>query len=249
MKNKLGVFLTGSMLLGSLFLAGTAFAQTPPQNGNWSGHTGAKPGVFGSVTAINGSTLTIDSKGFGKSATETTYSVDASNATVTKAGSASTLGSVSVGDMVMVQGTVNGTSVTATAVRDGMMPGMQGHMGHGTSTPMGGFPQGNGQPVVGGSVTAINGSTLTITNKSNVTYSIDATSATVTKAGATSTLSSVAVGDNVLVQGAVNGNAVTASSIIDQGSSAKTNTSGSTHGMGGFLGAIGGFFHHLFGFF
>jgi hypothetical protein len=93
-----------------------------------------------------------------------------------------------------------------------------------------------------------------VTNKSNVTYTVDATSATVEKGNAVSSISNVAVGDNVVVQGTVNGNAVTASSVIDSGAAptanSTTNTSGAHQGgMGGFFSGIGSFFHSLFGFF
>jgi len=103
----------------------------------------------------------------------------------------------------------------------------------------------------------VNGSSISITNESNVSYTIDASGATITKQGATSTISSVASGDRLLVQGSVNGTSVVASSIIDQGAAAATAQSGSnaTQGQtvgsqqGGFFGAVGGFFHRLFGFF
>lgn len=162
----------------------------------------------------------------------------------------------------MVEGTVSGTSVKATAVRDGIPQGMgrgDGERGGiASSTNPGAQIQGNGEPVVGGTVTAVSGTAITVTNKSNVTYTIDATSAKVTKQGATSTMSSVVVGDAIVVQGTVNGNAVTATSVIDQGVQSATTstntTSGDTDGqgkgfIGGILGGIGGFFHSLFGFF
>jgi len=112
--------------------------------------------------------------------------------------------------------------------------------------------QGNGQPIIGGSVTAINGSTLTVTNKSNVVYTVDASNATVNKARVTSTVSNIVVGDNVIIQGAVNGNSVTASSIIDQGVKVADNPNVDLSGNGkearSFMGSVGGFFKHLFGF-
>jgi len=124
-----------------------------------------------------------------------------------------------------------------------------------SSTPI---IQGNGEPVIGGAIAAISGTTLTVTNASNVTYTIDAASSTVVVKGASSTFANVAVGDNVLVQGVVNGNSVTASSIIDQGAkganASSTNVSSSKSrggfgaSIGGFFGSIGGFFQHLFGF-
>ena len=250
MKRNTGLFVTGSLVLSSLLLGSTAFAAGPGMMGR--GHA---PGVFGTVSAINGTTLTVESKGFGQSATATTYTVDASKATVTKSGNASTLSAVTLGDTVMVAGTVTGTSVVATTIRDGVMGhgGMRPGGMHASSTVA--VIQGNGQPVIGGAVTAVSGSSLTVTNKSNVTYTVDVASAKIVKAGATSTIASVSVGDNVVVQGTVNGTAVVASSVLDQGAPiVQTNTATAATGvpqghMGGFMGMMGGFFHNLFGFF
>ena len=133
---------------------------------------------------------------------------------------------------------------------------MRGRMWGSSSTPATPPFQGNGEPVVGGTVTAINGSTLTVTNKSNVTYSVDGSTATVVKGNVSSSLANVSVNDDVIIQGTVNGTSVTASSIIDQGVAPSGNASSTHPGAGqpgGFMGrvfgGIGGFFHHLFGFF
>lgn len=290
-------WIAAIVVASSLAIIAPAFAQTSVganvgatvnvQGGvrdgaNGGARFGGMPGggIFGTVSAINGTTLTVtgnshpmrpmgSATGTAPSSAAapapTVYTVDASNATVYK-GSATTtasVASIAVGDTVMVQGTVSGTNVAATVIRDGMfrMPSAGGRnfMGHGASSTPSGTPivQGNGEPVVGGSVTAVSGTTLTITNASNVTYTIDAANATVVVKGATSTVANIATGDNLIVQGAVNGNAVTASSIIDQGQkpAASSGNASSTHpgagmgaGIGGFFGAIGGFFKHLFGF-
>jgi type V secretory pathway adhesin AidA len=260
-------------LLGSLALTGTAFAQAAPVpvvgRGPGSGpiHAGmAHSGIFGKVTAISGDTLTVTSTGRiwpggpmrpattgtptpTPTPSTTTYTVNASGATVTKNGTASTLSAIAVGDTVIVQGTVSGTTVTATAIRDGVFPGIPGAPKGPKPTPV---IQGNGEPVIAGTISAMNGDTLTVSNKSNITYTVDATNATISVKNAKSTLSAVSVGDNVVVQGTVNGTAVTASSVIDQGA-AKTSASGSgstsgTKGMGGFFGSIGSFFKKIFGF-
>lgn len=219
------------------------------------------PGVFGTVSSLSGDTIVVSSKAWGpnnsqsgsQASAATSYSVDATNASVMKNGTASSLSAIAVGDTVMVQGTVSGTSVTATKINDGMPQGMPGKGG-----VMGGKPtigiQGNGEPVVGGSVSAVNGSSLTVASKAGPTYSVDASAATVFKGNATSSVSAVAVGDNVVVQGTVNGTAVTASSAMDQGAPQSGNASstaphGPMGGMGGIFGAIGGFFKNLFGFF
>jgi hypothetical protein len=255
--------------------------------GNGGERGGMNSGIFGTVSAISGNTLTVTSGArpvrpvpmhgsttTAVAAAPTVYTVDASNAKIYK-GSATTtvsVSSIATGDTVMVEGTISGANVAATVIRDGVglvpgkgpgMPG-KGSGDHGASSTMprpSGTPiiAGNGEPVVGGSVTAISGNTLTVTNASNVTYTIDVSSAKIVKGSATSTISAIAVGDNVIVQGVVNGTAITASSVIDgaklgSGSSTGTSPSDSHEGggfggaIGGFFGGIGGFFKHLFGF-
>ncbi|MEI7720313.1 MAG: hypothetical protein WCI89_03875 [bacterium] len=255
--------ITGTAVLGSLLVTSAAFAAGPGVSG-----AGLRaPSVLGTVSAVHGEILTVTSKGLNGNATPTTYSVDVTNATITKGGSKDvapttvTASGVAVGDMIVAWGTVSGTNVTATTVRDGVMGsrGMDRGMGavkSKTTTPATApILTGNGQPVTGGTVTAINGSKLTMTNKSNVTYTVDATGAAVEKGNVASAVSSITVGDNVIVQGTVNGTSVTATSIMDTGTPPAQPTAGGAAsqphkgGVGGFLGSVGGFFHNLFGFF
>lgn len=185
--------------------------------------------ILGTVTAVSGNTLTVSSKTQNENGgTATVYIVNASGATVQKAGVASTISAIAVGDQVRIKGTVTGTTVNSVvSINDGKKEMPEAFTG-------------NGQPIVGGTVTAVSGSTITITNKSNVTYTIDANAATFTKNGASSTISNIAVGDEILAQGTVNGNAVSAVSITDQ---AKVQGKGK-----GFFGSIGNFFSRIFGF-
>jgi Domain of unknown function (DUF5666) len=270
-QTSVGVAVNANVQTGGKDIAGLT-AQGSIHNGANGGvrrgGPGMTPGVFGTVTAINGTTLTVTSKGRPNSTSTTAtaatvYTVDAGNATVYKGSATSTvsISSIATGDTVMVQGTVSGTTVTATTIRDGvggMMGGQPGAWGkggmHGATSTMASPITGNGEPVVGGSITAINGTTLTVTNTSNVTYTIDASAATIVKNGTSTAITNLSTGDNVIVQGTVNGTSVTASSVIDQGVKAGASgsaTSTSSHGGGfgaGFFGAIGGFFAHLFGF-
>jgi hypothetical protein len=269
--------VVASLAIAVPVFAATSARATATQKG-WGGASGMRggtPGVVGTVSAVNGSTFTVTSKGMmharpnasssgatSATATATVYTVNASNATVYKNNVTSTIASVAAGDTVMVQGTVSGTTVTATTVRDGVgsatgkasMPGEKGFT-RGASSTLPVLPiKGNGEPVVGGNIIAINGTTLTVTNTSNVTYTVDASSATIVKGNVTSSIANVATGDSVVVQGTVNGTSITASSVIDQGTKGKnaSSTTGvsASHGnfVSGIFGAIGGFFSHIFGF-
>ncbi len=194
-------------------------------------------GIFGTVTAVNGNTITVSSKSMDKNATTqvtTTYVVNASGAIVDKNKAASTVSAIVVGDNVMVEGKVDGTNVTATRVHIGILAKTDGKAT---------IPEGNGQPIIGGTVTAVNGNTITITNKSNVSYTIDATSAKITKSGTTATVANIAVGDSLVAQGTINGNSVTAVNIVDSGA-----MKGSAEAKVGLFGRISGFFARIFGF-
>ena len=109
-------------------------------------HMGAmRNGVFGTVTAVDGTTITVDGRQ-GTTTASTTYSVDASNAKVIEGPATSTasISDISVGDRVVVQGTVTGTSIAATTIIDGKfmimggpgMPGMRGPRGASTTPGM-----------------------------------------------------------------------------------------------------------------
>lgn len=202
-----------------------------------------RPSVVGKVISINGTTLVVSATpGFIKDSTSasTSFTVNASNATVRKGNATSSLSSIAVGDTVMVRGTITGTTVVATSIEAGMK--FKGENDKATSSPI--FT-GNGQPVVAGTISAITGSTVTVKTKTNVTYTVDTSVAQVIKGNATTTLSSLAVGNDVVVQGTVNGTSIVASSIM----TGKVSANGDINDKGrGFFGRIGHFFASLFGF-
>ncbi len=261
MKNKKYVYtLIALIAIATLAGAVSVSAQEDNQPGNNASFNGRmhgrgtmKPSVFGTVSAVSGNIITMAGRqGFGANSTTATYTVDTTNAKITKNNAAGTIASIVVGDTIAVQGTMTGTNIVATTIRDGVMNGASGNMKKPDNTDK---PNqdlstivGNGQPVIAGSITAINGNTITITNKSNITYAVDVSSAKFVVIGVTSaTISNVKVGDNIVVQGAINGTSVTASSIIDQ--TKPVATSGTNNGEHkGFFGTIGSFFSHLFGF-
>ena len=75
-----------------------------------------QPVVAGTVSQLSGSTLTITT------GSRVTYTIDVSNATIAKDNATSTISGISVGDYVIVQGSVSGTSVMASSVIDTRVP-------------------------------------------------------------------------------------------------------------------------------
>ena len=70
--------------------------------------------------------------------TGTVYTVDATNAKIYKGGATTTVSvsAIATGDKVMVQGTISGTNIAATVIRDGvggMMGGRPGMPGKGSA--------------------------------------------------------------------------------------------------------------------
>jgi len=165
-------------------------------------------GVFGTVTAINGTNITLSGKQNGPQGTSTvSYVVDASHASVYKnKNSVLKISDIKIGDKIFVEGAVNGTSVTATTIFDSQFE-MKDRNGKSDKE----FRNSTG---LIGAVTAINGTTLTIVGvqghggiAATTTYTIDAGSAVVysgNKNGTTS-LSSIQMGDKVYINGTTTG--------------------------------------------
>lgn len=119
------LMLGGGAIVG---YAGLASAQTGGQSGTASStpwgmhkgpgmgmHRGMGPGVMGTISAINGNSVTVTGKD-GK-----TYTVDASSAQIDKIVQLG-VGDLKVGDTIGVQGQVSGTSVSAKHIMDGIPP-------------------------------------------------------------------------------------------------------------------------------
>jgi len=256
--HSLTALVAGSVLIGAFTLATPALAA---ERGVKPMLT--RPAVVGSVTAISGTTLTVTAKvpvrehASTTPVTATVYTVDASTASVVKNGKPTTIAAVAIGDAITVRGTVTGTNVAATAIMDEtktprLGEGKGERSKNASTTPA--RPQqsptfqGNGQPIVGGTLSAVSGSMLTVTTKSGIVYSVDATSSKILKvAVANPTVANLTVGDNVMVQGSVNGKSVTASTIVDRGTAVAAPASEPK--KGGMMRAVGGFFTRMFGFF
>ena len=83
-------------------------------------------GQDGNITAINGSTITMQEESDEGGAT---FQIDASNATVTNNGATASLSSLAVGDKIFVNGTISGSNVAATSVSLGHPGGHGGSNG------------------------------------------------------------------------------------------------------------------------
>ncbi|MEI8062021.1 MAG: hypothetical protein WCG97_01865 [bacterium] len=224
-----------------------------------------EPAVMGSVSTISGTTITLNGRKTPGQDGVATFSIDASNAVVYKNDATSSVSSIATGDMIFVQGTVNETNVLASVIRDGVRgvgfgkdgKEMMGRMRRGHRNASSTLPAivGNGQPLVAGKISAVIGNILTVTTGNNVSYTVDATNAKIMQGKTEESLSALVVGNEVIVQGTVNGTSITASTIIqphhkneDTNSVSSNNNSNPQPEHHGFFESIGGFFTHLFGF-
>lgn len=170
--------------------------------------------TIGTVTVVSGTTITMTSKQSSKDSTTatettTTYTVDAGSAKVTEDGKDSTVSAIVVGDRLMVKGTTSGTTITATSIA------IQNNQGQSNTAD-------SGEPVVVGTVTAVNGTTITMTNKNEVVYTVETSAANITKNNSETTVSGISVGDTIVVQGTFSGTTVTATTVVDQGAPSST---------------------------
>lgn len=265
--------ITKALILPIAFLAFGATAQaeesltktTPPikaelREGAQGDDQRTVPIITGTVTAINGSTITMTSK-VKNSTVSTIYTVDASSARIQKNKETGTIASIVVGDTIAVNGTIADSKIAAKIIIAGTTPA-------GIPKPKAQKEKeqkkierenddapadikafmdsmGDGQPIIAGTITAISGSTITITNKSNVTYTVNAANAAITR-GTTkkAAVSTLAVGDALVAQGAINDNTVTATMIISKPTPANTAVGVKV----GLFGKIGNFFGRIFGF-
>jgi Domain of unknown function (DUF5666) len=265
-KTKLTLLAGGMMAIG-LFIsvAGSAFAASNKGTIHRRHASLSKTqSVSGTVSAISGSTLTVlGSNGI-------PYTVDASNAKITKLSapatgtkptqSVITVAGILTGDTLRAQGTLNGTTLTATSIMDGVLGNKMGGFGKGkpnkSQTGNVNEPQRQG---VSGTVSTISGSTLTLTGKNGTTYTVDATNAKIGKFTAPTTggmpvrtdiqVTDIAIGDTLKVQGTLNGTTLTATSIMDgifglkrdgQGNGKSEDNPAQRQGVSGTVSAISG---------
>jgi Domain of unknown function (DUF5666) len=194
--------LLGGAYMGYAQLSQAATDTNVTVRGGMMGmHGGGKPGVHGEITAINGTTLTV------KGMNSETYTVDASDAEIRVFTEGEGLDDASVsdlrvGDTVGVRGSIDGTNVDASDIMSGIPEGRMGGRGH------------HGKHGVMGEVTAVDGSTITVTGLNGTSYTIDASDAPVSRV-VEGSLSDIKVGDRIGVQGSIDGATVDAKRIMD----------------------------------
>ena len=134
--------------------------------------------VSGTVTGISGNTITLTS-----SASTTPFTVDATNAKLLrKFGASMVITDIQTGDTLQVRGTVSGSSVIATTIRDMSLQAKNG--------------------TFSGTISAMNGTSFTLQSKERGSQTINTTSTTVFKKnGQAATLSDLASGQTVTVSG------------------------------------------------
>jgi hypothetical protein len=224
-------FIAISVIALSILVASPALASTV-SNGkanysatyffgkNQNGQAYSKPAVIGKVNTINGDTITVTDKN------GVAYAVDATNSQIKEGfNKTGTLADIKVGDTVLVQGNLSGsTTVAAATISDRSL--MTSVAGLATSTSA--FRKGRGHRAasstaarignhaavsassnrVTGTLQSISGNSLSILTASSTTYTVDASSARIVLGGsaklktmATGTLASLQVGDKLMVMG------------------------------------------------
>ena len=190
------------------------------------------PGVLGTVTAKSGTTLTVKA---GKEGT--LYTVTTADAKIRTPGKGdATLSDIVVGDIILVQGDIDGTSIDASMIIDARLP-----KGTIIKKDMSGIV---------GIVTAVTGSTITVKGKNDITYTVDADQARIRHEGDDEAeVGDIDVGDTIIVQGAVNNTSVDATAIIavDADTKAELKADLKAEGKTGFFHRLGLFFKGFFG--
>jgi len=139
--------------------------------------------AIGTVASISNTTITVNG------ANNTVYTIDASKAKFRRqANAAMPIADIQTGDTVKATGTVSGTNIAATIVQDVSMGTLRDH--------------------TTGAITAVNGASFTLTTKANAALTVNTTAKTVIEkfignSKQAAALSDLAVGENMLITGAV----------------------------------------------
>lgn len=224
----LAISLTGGDDADAVATQDTAAAATSGGAGDQAGFPGGR-GTAGTITAIDGSTLTIEAtaRDSGDTSTVTVETTDETTVTESVEGS---LADLAAGDNVVVTGTsADGTVIAERIVDSGDLeatgPGAGGRTGtppegmgtppEGMGTPpegMGTPPEGMGTPTVG-TIASIDGSTLVVETSDGESVTVTATDDTTITVTEELTVADLATGDTITVTGTTTDATVSATSI------------------------------------
>lgn len=203
---------------------------------------------LGQGTIFQGTVATIGSTTFTITAIDgTVYTVDATNAKIGKEKNTDAkLTDITIGDSIAVVGTLTGNTIYATRIADTkfLIP-KDGQKSEKKDTHQG----------IVGTISVLNGNTLTLDAKNGTTYTVDATNAQIKKDPNTVLqITDIKVGDTVIVQGTVTDTTIAATTIFDGFMPKINKTSDQLNGQNaakenhpGFFSRIGNFFKNLFG--
>ncbi len=217
MLSLLATVVSASALIATTVSAASLTASAPKP---FERHRPKAPTIIGTVTAINGSSLTLTTKD-GK-----VYTVNDVSAQVTHGfgpnAQTLTVADIKNGDAIGVIGTISGTTVTASTIIDGWLnPNNTIHGQHEAASKEKPRPDMVGlkespdhqphTPLIHGTITALSGNTLTINvrgedkNTSITPYSVTTTNSTlITKDGQNASLSDLSANQMVIVEGTLN---------------------------------------------
>jgi hypothetical protein len=177
--------------------------------------TARTPHADGTVTAVNGNTITVkpdtDAAGSNEYTKVTTVIIGGSTQISTGRGTAATVAAITVGSRFVAEGTLSSDGTTLTATRFQVAPA--DHAGHA------GGRQGAGGPHADGTVTGVSGNTISVTpdtdragsNEYTKVTTINVTGSTTYDAGrgATASLASVTKGAYIIATGTVSSDGTT----------------------------------------
>jgi hypothetical protein len=187
-------------------------------------------GTFGTISAIDGSTLTVTDR-----ANQATKVVTNSK-TVVRTTAEAEVGDIAPGDRVVVTGPTSGSTIAATRVVDMGDDTSGGPFGGGIgqgggNTPNGQFRPGNGEgtpPNRGdgfanrgdfalGTVTKVSGTTITIKTDDGSSTTVTTSSSTTITKTRTSSVKALRVGQSVVVRGTTSSDGTVTASMISDG--------------------------------
>ncbi len=175
---------------------------------------GPRPGVGGEITAIDGSTITVSSMGrkpkgqaSDSAPAKKTFTVTTTAKTTFSKVTDGTVGDLAKGDTVVVDGTNSNGTIAAKQIHQ--TEKLPDRNKNGASAPCRG-PKGDHTL---GTVSAVSGSTVTISTTSGDTVKVTTTSDTKVSVIEKTSISDLAKGDMIRVQGTVSGTTVAATAV------------------------------------